>query len=227
MDTAKGRQPNEKPVYREGELEAIVTRDERIKEIVPSANGIAASVSFNAFQALRAEFPDASVDEILQIWKSRVDKAGDAYASKLTGHLQSLHDDFMAVARLRSLDAKDGVPQKVGMRPTTDDARSINGWFLDRLRAFRGRFDREGLGIIEAVRLWAGANRHKFTKTAASWAWHGRLRFRQRYMDIPAALVAQERKERIEEVAIFQHEGTLPGTLGSSFAPVTTAFHTT
>jgi hypothetical protein len=205
MTIAKGRQPNEKPVFPEGLLEAVVVGDKRIKKtLIPAADGIRGAITFNAFQALRAEFPDASVDEILGIWKSRLDQAGDAYASKLTDHLQGLHDDFMAVARLRSPDDRGGIPQKVGLGPTTEERASILGSFVNRLTAFRGggwSRDPEGLTIIESLRLWARANRPIFTKTAAFNLWHKKLRFRERYKDLQAAVVAQERKERIEEVA--------------------------
>src|SRR5262245_1882630 len=127
-----GRKPNDRPVYREGDLEAIVSRDKRIKKLIPAAEGIKTAISFNEFQALRAEFPDLPLGEIVKIWKSRVDLAGSDYAAEMVAHLQTLHDDLMAGARFMSMDSAEGVPQRIGLRPTTDDARSINSWFLDK-----------------------------------------------------------------------------------------------
>jgi hypothetical protein len=191
-----GRQPNDKPVYKEGDLEAIVAKDARIKKLIPAGEAIKDSISFNAFQALRAEFPDLPVGEIIKIWKSRIDLHGADYAAALVNHLQALHDDLMAGARFMSMDGAQGVPQRVGLRPTTDDARKINNWFTDRLAAFRKggwKRDPEGLSIIESIRLWAKANRMEFTKTAAFNVWHDKLRFRKRYRALEKYLSQQFR----------------------------------
>lgn len=182
----KGRRPNGRPVYKEGDLEAIVSRDQRAKKLIPGAEAIKSAISFNEFQALRAEFPDLPLEEIVKIWASRVDLAGADYAAELVGHLQTLHDDLMVGARFMSMDSAEGVPQRVGLRPTSDDARTINSWFLDKLAAFRSgawRRDPDGLSIIESLRLWVRANRPEFTKSAAFDIWHKKLRFRKKYRD--------------------------------------------
>ena len=171
--TGTGRKTNERPAFPEGQLEAVVSADERIqKELVPAAQAIKDTVSFAEFQAIRAENPGASADEIIQIWKAEIDKAGDTYASKLSAHIRGLFDDIMCVARFRSRDTKHGEQQKIGLGPTTDERRAILS-----LTTFRN------IAVIRPLKLWASANWHKFTKHAAADYWHKKLRFRKRYKE--------------------------------------------
>src|SRR5262249_13457021 len=148
--TGTGRKTGESAAFPEGMLEAIVTGDERIKkELIPAAEAIKASVSFDTFQRILADNPGASQEQIVKICAAKVNKAGDTYAEKLGTQLCSLFDDFMAVARFRTRDDKFSEPQKFGIGPTTDERVAINGAY--RLAAFRNR------EVIKTLRIWAGA----------------------------------------------------------------------
>jgi hypothetical protein len=129
-------------------------------------------VTFNEFQALRAEFPDLPLEEIVKIWASRVNFAGSDYAAALVDHLQSLHNDFAAVGWLRTRDDKFGEVQKIGLGPTADERKAIIG-----LTSFRHR------DVIKTLRTWASAIRPSLTQTACYSLWQ-KLRHRQRYKDL-------------------------------------------
>ena len=170
----KGRKSNEKPAFPEGMLEAVVTGDKRItKTLIPAAEGIKTAISFNEFQKLRAELPDLPLEELVKIWKSRLDLAGSDYAAELVNHLQGLHDDFAAVGWYRTRDDKFGEVQKVGLGPTTDERVAIAG----NLTAFRHR------DVIKTLLIWARAIRPTLTKTKCYELWQ-KLRHRKRYIEL-------------------------------------------
>jgi hypothetical protein len=155
-------------------LEAVTTGDKRIqKTLIPAVEGIKTAISFNEFQKLRGEFPDLPLEEIVKIWASRVNLAGDDYAATLVDHLGSLHDDFAAVGWYRTRDDKFGEVQKIGLGPTTDERLAIAG----NLAAFRNR------AVIKTLLIWARAIRPTLTKTKCYELWQ-KLRHRKRYQEL-------------------------------------------
>lgn len=170
---ATGRDTNERPAFPEQMLESVVTGDQRIhKDLAPAAKAIKDKVTFAEFQGIRAENPGASADEIIKLWKAEIDKAGDTYAAKLSAHLKSLFDDFMAVARFRTRDDRHGEAQRVGIGPSSDESKAILS-----LSTFRN------IAVIKTLKLWASAIRPSITKTSAFQHWHKKLRFRKRYKE--------------------------------------------
>ena len=214
----QGRRPSEAPVYSWRDLASIVIRDGRVRELVPAYDRVHASTSFERFQSVREQYPEADKAALIARWRESMDADLADYADRFVAYLRALNADLIAGAYYLTRDDVTGVradrngperyPTRVGLRPSTDDARAIIAAFAGEVAAIRkaGGDPLAGFhGLVATVLKWLGFQ-HPITKTLASRKWDKTFRHRTRFR----VFLRQEIADYIKRAPRLEQEGRPP-----------------